>query len=158
MARAMIPETHAAFFRDAVAKGKASDKHKLTFRIPEYLKKRMTEVSYQEGYGRMEKSRWISDVIQEFLDPNQGPNRIIQADDKREAIEGWKKIVVEVTLANERLSPDSATISEPLRRQLWRAAIDAALYGAQQEDPVYLEISIAHVIRAALTWRLGRAT
>ena len=51
---------------------------------------------------------------------------------------------------------DAINIGEEMRIQLCKAAIEAALYGASLDEPVYLEITIASIIRAAIMWKIGQ--
>ena len=66
--------------------------------------------------------------------------------------------MLDTELQRERMLKDAINLTDEMRVRLWRAAIDAVLYGAELEEPVYLEISIASVIRAAVMWKLGQTT
>ena len=95
----------------------------------------------QENYGLRGKSRWIQEAVDSFLALEPGT---------------WQRIIVDTEQYREPLVREAVNLTDERRIKLWRASIDACLYGASLDDPVYLEISIASVIRAAIMWRLGK--
>jgi hypothetical protein len=126
---------------------------RFSFRVSSEIKKAITIRAIEENYGSRGKSRWVIDAVREFLDPATWAGKGTPGE--RERI--WKRIVVDTELHKERLTTDVVNLPDDVRTMLWRAAIEAALYGAEQDDPVYLEVSISSVIRAAVMWKLGRA-
>lgn len=101
------------------------------------------------GYGLREKSAWVRDAVDEFLADATWQSRQLSSD-------AWKRLVVDtecVRVSNHVV--EQVQIPSDLHIRLWRASIDAAIWGSEQEDPVYLEISIASVLRAAIVWKLG---
>lgn len=124
--------------------------NRTTYRISPQAKQAMNVRLTQDGYGLRGKSRWIGDVINAFLS-NETWGSLAQE-------EGgiWKRIVVDTEARKETLIKDAINVDESLRIRLWHASIDAALYGAKLEEPVYLEISISSIIRAAIMWKLGQ--
>lgn len=124
--------------------------NRTTYRISPHAKQAMNVRLTQDGYGLRGKSRWIRDVITTFL-AKETWGSLAQE-------EGgiWKRIVVDTEARREVLIKDAINVDENLRITLWHASIDAALYGAKLEEPVYLEISISSIIRAAIMWKLGQ--
>ena len=122
-----------------------------TFRLSPQARKAMLVTMVGEGYTLKHKSRWVQDAIDAFLDPETwrlGP---------LDTSNSWKRIVIDTALQREAMQQEVVMIPEALRRRVWRASVDAALYGAELEDPVHIEISIAAVIRAAIIWRVSNA-
>jgi hypothetical protein len=139
-------------FGRQIPKGRADGYNRTTFRLSKAAKHAMDIRVAQDGYGLRGKSRWIMDAVNEFLDPKTWG---------RPGLENpriWKRIVLDTELQRERMLKDAINLTDEMRVRLWRAAIDAVLYGAEIEEPVYLEISIASVIRAAVMWKLGQTT
>ncbi len=100
------------------------------------------------GYGLREKSRWILDTVEHFLDQSCW--------DKQGLPDLWKRLIVDNECVRlQSYVTETVLLPQGVRIRVWRASIDAALYGAQLEEPVYLEISIAAVLRAAVLFRLG---
>lgn len=124
--------------------------NRTTYRISPQAKQAMNVRLTQDGYGLRGKSRWIGDVIKAFLSKETWGSLAQE--------EGgiWKRIVVDTEARRETLIKDAINVDESLRVTLWHASIEAALYGARLEDPVYLEISISSIIRAAIMWKLGQ--
>lgn len=123
------------------------ESERTTFRISKPAKHAMDMMVIEDGYGMRGKSRWIMGAVETFLSPETWG-------EGREQI--WKRIVIDTELYKEALVKDAINIPEKTRVVLWHAAISAALYGAElDEDPVYLEISISSVIRAAVMWKIG---
>jgi hypothetical protein len=124
--------------------------NRTTFRIFKYAKKAMDMRVIQDGYGFRGKSRWIMDITNEFIDPKTWDNLSI------ENTKIWQRIVIDTELQKENMVKDAINISEEMRIQLCKASIEAALYGASLEEPIYLEITIASIIRAAIMWKIGQ--
>lgn len=124
--------------------------NRTTYRISPQAKQAMNVRLTQDGYGLRGKSRWIGDVINAFLSKETWGS-LAQEDGGI-----WKRIVVDIEARKETLVKDAINVDESLRIRLWHASIDAALYGAKLEEPVYLEISISSIIRAAIMWKLGQ--
>ncbi len=122
-----------------------------TFRLSPEARKAMLVVMVEEGYTLKNKSRWVQDAIEAFLAPETWQ---LGAND---SLEAWKRIVIDTALQREAMQQEVVMIPEALRRRVWRASVDAALYGAELDDPVHIEISIAAVIRAAIIWRISRS-
>ena len=122
-----------------------------TFRLSPQARKAMLVTMVGEGYTLKHKSRWVQDAIDAFLAPETW--RLGSLDTSN----AWKRIVIDTALQREAMQQEVVMIQEALRRRVWRAAIDAALYGAELDDPVHIEISIAAVIRAAIIWRVSNA-
>jgi len=129
-------------------------KRRVPFRIAPDLKKEMTIQMVNEGYNTRQKSIWISKAIQDFLSDANWPN-----------VDGiqthpWKRIVLEqvTQVRNEDMKPETFLADMDTWIQVWRAAIDVAIYGSElegeNEEPVYEEISTAAVVRAAIAWKL----
>ncbi len=139
-------------FARQIPKGCAEGYNRTTFRLSKAAKHAMDIRVIQDGYGLRGKSRWIMDAANEFLDTKTWA---------RPGLENpqiWKRIVLDTEFQREPMLKDAINITNEMRVRLWRAAIDAVLYGAELEEPVYLEVSIASVIRAAVMWKLGQTT
>ena len=72
------------------------------------------------------------------------------------SVDAWKRLVVDTECVRAAKNVvETVQVPDDLRVRLWRASIEAALWGAEQDDPVYLEISVASVLRSAILWKLG---
>jgi hypothetical protein len=131
-------------------KGNINNYNRTTFRLSPAAKYAMDIRVAQDGYGLRGKSRWIMDAVNEFLNSKTW----VKSGIANPHI--WKRIVIDTELQRETMVKDAINLTDEMRIHLWRAAIDAALYGAESEEPVYLEISIASVIRAAVMWKLSQ--
>lgn len=120
-----------------------------TYGISINAKQAVNMTVVREGYGLRGKSRWITDAINEFLS-NETWGGLTQ---EKGGI--WKRIVVDTETHKEPLTKDAINIDEEIRIKLWHASIEAALYGAELDEPIYLEISASSIIRAAIMWKLG---
>ncbi len=65
--------------------------------------------------------------------------------------------MIDTALQREAMQQEVVMLPEASRRRVWRASVDAALYGAELNDPVHIQISIAAVIRAAIISRVSNA-
>lgn len=129
-------------------------KNRTTFRLSAEAKRQMSIRIMEEGYGMRGKSNWVSDTLIAFIDPETWVLNV-----KNDApIEGWKRIVIDTELLKEKLVVDAVNLTDDVRRILWRSAIEAAIYGSEMDEPEYLDISSASVIRAAIMWRLSDRT
>ncbi len=124
--------------------------NRTTFRIFKYAKKAMDIRVVEDGYGFRGKSRWITDITNEFIDPATWAKLGI------ENTKIWQRIVIDTELQRENMVKDAINISEEMRIQLCKASIEAALYGASLDEPIYLEITISSIIRAAIMWKIGQ--
>lgn len=122
-----------------------------TFRLSPEARKAMLVAMVEQGYTLKNKSKWVQDAIEMFLAPETWQLGSIGN------LETWKRIVIDTALQREAMRQEVVMIPGALRRRVWRAAVDAALYGAELDDPVHIEISIAAVIRAAIIWRISSA-
>lgn len=129
--------------------GRGTDTHRTSVRLPAGTRQEMMYAMAVGNYGLRQKSQWVGDVAREFLADETWTAQRLSTD-------AWKRLVVdtECVRASQHVL-EMIQVREDLRVQLWRASIDAALWGAAQEDPVYLEISVASVLRAAILWKLG---
>ena len=129
--------------------GRAGDTHRTTVRLPAGTRQEMMQAMAAENYGLREKSQWVCDAAREFLADETWTRRKLSTD-------AWKRLVVDTECVRAgKHVVETIQVPGDLRVSLWRASIDAALWGADQEDPVYLEISVASVLRAAVLWKLG---
>lgn len=127
-------------------------KNRTTFRLSAQAKRQMSIRIMEDGYGMRGKSDWVSDTLKLFINPETWV-----LDVKGESpIEGWKRIVIDTELLREKLVVDAVNLTEDIRRMLWQSSIDAAIYGSKMDEPEYLDISSASVIRAAIMWRLSK--
>jgi hypothetical protein len=133
-----------------LSEAKGEINNRTTIRLSKQEKQAMDMRVIQDGYGMRGKSRWIMNVVSEFLDPETWD---IPGLDGSKI---WQRIVVDTELQREVMVKDAVNIGEEMRKKLWRAAIDSALYGATLDEPVYLEVTIASVIRAAVMWKIGQ--
>lgn len=142
--------TGSAKERDRFARvGRAGDTHRTTVRLPSGSRQEMMQAMASDGYGLRQKSDWVCDAAREFLSDETWTQRKLSGD-------AWKRLVVDTEcVRTSKTVVETVQVPDDLRVQLWRASIDAALWGADQEDPVYLEISVASVLRAAILWQLG---
>lgn len=143
-----VPGAQSEIFSEHL--GKRTESDRTTFRLSQAAKRSMDIRVTQDGYGLRGKSRWIMNTVEEFLDPTTW------SIPGEQSAQIWKRIVIDTELHKEPLVKDAINLPEDLRITLWRAAIEAALYGAEMDEPAYLEISISSVIRAAVMWKLGR--
>lgn len=116
-----------------------SGEQRTSITITPAVKKALTIRTVEDGYGMRGKSRWIADAAEAFL-----------------ANPYWKPGVLEVQGVREKTVTDSITLRMETWVKLWRAAIEVALYGAEQDPPEYHEISVSLIVRAAIVWRLGQ--
>lgn len=129
--------------------GRTSETHRTSVRLPNGARQEMMRAMAADGYGLREKSRWVGDAVREFLSDDTWAHRQLSND-------AWKRLVVDTECVRiSKHVTETIQVPSELHVQLWRASIDAALWGAEQEDPVYLEISIASVLRSAILWKLG---
>lgn len=118
-----------------------------SYRVSPEIRRAVQMDMAQRGYGLRGRVRWIEEAVNAFLDEDFW-NRVGTPN-------GWKRVVVDLEMhADPNAEKEYLYLSEPLRRRLMRAAALAFLYGTEQEEPLYLEISIASVLRAAIVWRL----
>ena len=147
-----IAGEHQTQVFEKIRKQDRLSKKRTTFRLSSPAKQEMTVQIAQGGYGMRGKSKWLADTVDEFLDPstwrldvaNIGP------------INSWKRIVLDTEMLKEKLVIDAVNLDEGIRIKLWRSAIDAAIYGSELNEPVYLDISTASVIRAAIMWKISK--
>lgn len=124
-----------------------------SFRVSKRVKHAVSVRVVADGYGMRGKSRWITVAINEFLNPSVWQKFQVSAS---EGAAPWKRIIID----NEMIMKDASTIPEAVHIEkelwvrLWRAALDAVIYGSELDAPVYLELSVASVIRAAIMWKL----
>jgi hypothetical protein len=129
--------------------GRSSDTHRTTVRLPAGTRQEMMQAMASASYGLRQKSDWVCDAAREFL-ADETWTRLKLSDD------AWKRLVVDTECVRAAKNVvETVQVPDDLRIRLWRASIDAALWGAEQDDPVYLEISVASVIRSAILWKLG---
>lgn len=126
-----------------------------SFRLSKDVKQAMQVRITQDGYGLRGKSRWITTAVTEFLGHDTWVG--LPSSSVGLAVTPWKRIVIDKEMAYKEKDtvPDAINVTKDLWIMLWRSAMGAALYGAELDDPVYLEISVAAIIRAAITWKLG---
>lgn len=129
--------------------GRAGDTHRTTVRLPSGTRQEMMQAMAADNYGLRQKSDWVCDAAREFL-----------ADDTwtqyKLSVDAWKRLVVDTECVRAAKNVvETVQVPDDLRVRLWRASIEAALWGAEQDDPVYLEISVASVLRSAILWKLG---
>ena len=129
--------------------GKGGDAHRTSVRLPQGARQEMMREMADRGYGLRDKSRWVADTVREFLSEETWKAQGLSSN-------AWKRLVVDTECVRAgRPVVETLQVPAELHVDLWQASIDAALWGANQEEPVYLEISIASVLRAAILWRLG---
>ncbi len=134
-----------------INKEEKSAKNRTTFRLSAEAKRQMSIRIMEDGYGMRGKSNWVSDTLRVFIDPETWMLNV-----KNDSpIEGWKRIVIDTEILREKLVVDAVNLTNEIRRILWRSAIEAAIYGSEMDEPEYLDISSASVIRAAIMWRLS---
>lgn len=118
-----------------------------SFRLSPQIRRAVQMDMAEQGYSLRGRVRWIDEAVDAFLDEDfwarlGTPN-------------GWKRVVLDLELHPDAdAQKEYIYLSESLRNRLMRAAALAFLHGTEQEEPLYLEISIASVLRAAILWRL----
>lgn len=127
-------------------------KNRRTFRLSTEAKRQMAIRVAEDSYGLRGKSKWVTDTLYEFLNPDTWK---LNGLNQEEPVQSWKRIVIDTELLKEQLVVDAVNLEEDVRVLLWRSAIDAAIYGSEMQEPVYLDISSASVIRAAVMWKLA---
>lgn len=141
MTKVIQQQEQLTLLGEAIKNAKRESYGRMAYRLSKVAKQALEVRMTQEGYGLRGKSRWTQEAIEAFTAQTPGI---------------WQRIVIDTEQYSEPLSPDAVNLTDELRVKLWRASIDAALYGSELDEPVYLEISIASVIRAAIMWRLGK--
>ena len=136
---------------EGIEKEEKTTKVRTTFRLSKEAKKQMTIQIAQEGYGMRGKSKWVSETLLEFIDSKTWNLNIKQ----NEPINSWMRIVIDTELLREKLVVDAVNLEESIRIKLWKSAIDVAIYGSELDEPEYLDISSASVIRAAIMWKIS---
>lgn len=127
-------------------------KTRTTFRLSKEAKRQMNIQIVQDGYGMRGKSQWVTETILEFIDSKTWTLNVQEA----EPINSWKRIVIDTELLREKLVVDAVNLEDSTRIHLWRSTIDVAIYGSEMDDPEYLDISSASIIRAAIMWKLSK--
>ena len=129
-------------------------KNRTTFRLSAEAKRLMSIRIMEDGYGMRGKSIWVTETLHEFLDPKTWELKVNQDP----PLGSWKRIVIDTELLREKLVVDAVNLTDDVRCSLWKSAIDVAIYGSEMDEPEYLDISSASVIRAAIMWKLWNKT
>lgn len=120
----------------------------VTFYIPDVL---FSEIRVESArkYGLRGKSRWAREAIEEFLNPDNWTTSHAGA-------RPWIRIIADTAIGMPaKKTIDKLNVDKELRTAMWRAAMDAAVLAASDEDnPVYLDVTLGMVATAALTWKL----
>ncbi len=107
---------------------------RVTIKIPKEMHSQLSFKTVESGYGLRGKSRWVRDQIERLND-----------------YEGRHQFILDsMIMSNTEGVSDTITLSEDLRIVCWQLAIDAAVYGSKKDEPLYLEVYISHVIKAAI--------
>lgn len=107
---------------------------RVTIRIPKEMHSLLSIATVESGYGLKGKSRWVRDQIEKLYDY-----------DGR-----YQFILDSMIMTNSEGVSDTIILSEELRIMCWQLAIDTAIYGSRKDEPLYLEVYISHVLRAAI--------
>lgn len=107
---------------------------RVTIKIPKEMHNQLALITVESGYGLRGKSRWVRDQIEQLYEY-----------DGR-----YQFILDSMIMSNSEGMSDTITLSEELRVICWQLAIDTAIYGSKKDEPLYLEVYISHVIRAAI--------
>jgi hypothetical protein len=107
---------------------------RVTIKIPKEMHNQLALITVESGYGLRGKSRWVRDQIEQLYEY-----------DGR-----YQFILDSMIMSNSEGMSDTITLSEDLRVMCWQLAIDTAIYGSKKDEPLYLEVYISHVIRAAI--------
>ncbi|AOV18829.1 hypothetical protein BJI67_16455 (plasmid) [Acidihalobacter aeolianus] len=128
-----------------------------TFYLPKSVRDALQIRVLTDGYGARGKGRWIEDTINWFLDPEiSGLGRLPGSGDVA-AKHAWKALVCYTgAIKGEKIVRDLIFINPATHHRLWKASLEAALYGIDLDPPIYLDASLSSVLRAAIVWRLNK--
>lgn len=132
--------------------------------VPKRARQGMRIDMTTRGYGLKEKSRWMVDTLEAFIDDDYwrsvrypaspGPDD----DDTLDGVEaGWQRIVVDsecirvIEPVKEWFKLDPKVLDKALA-----AAIKSAYYGLKQDPPLILDLSASSILRTAILWRIGQ--
>ena len=119
------------------------------FGLSPSVKKAMDMRIVEDGYGLRGKSRWIKDAVEEFLDPKTWGEM---------APDAWKRIALDIELLRGETIKEGVDLDPKFRLKAWRSALEAMIYGLDQEDPIYVELSVPSILRAAITWKTSTSS
>lgn len=135
--------------------------------VPKKVQKNMRVDMTTRGYGLKEKSIWMKDTLDAFLDTEYWRSKryIPDREEDEEATQpeedpdsSWQRIVVDsecmrvMEPVKEWFKLDPETLDRALA-----AAIRSAYYGLHQDPPLILDLSASSVLRTAILWRIGQA-
>lgn len=103
------------------------------------------------AYGMKGKSKFVSIAVREFLLPDNWPMT-------NEGAKPWLRVISDTMVAlrfNKNM--DKIDLEADLKIPSWKAAMDASLLAASdEENPVYLDASVANVVSASVIWKLSK--
>lgn len=127
------------------------------FQLDKATKGQIDNIIVSAGYGLKGKQRWYRDTLGQFLDPATW--HVDRAADP-EHYKPWLRVIVDSTFMQSR-SADRVNEYMALEHgqwvRAWWTALRAAEYGANMDDPIYLEFAVRHVLRAAVIWGIQQA-
>ncbi|WP_305910470.1 hypothetical protein Q9L42_020130 (plasmid) [Methylomarinum sp. Ch1-1] len=113
---------------------------RVTFKLPKASTKAMQEQMILNDYGFREKTKWIIEALELFLDNERTPYR--------------KQMIIDCEGLRNKDSQHTILLPNDLWRRAWHESISAALFGANHEPPDYIDPSVPLVIMAAVIRRI----
>jgi len=113
---------------------------RLTFKIPRSTEKSLHKSMIYQDYGLREKTKWVIESVENFLDDEKHPFR--------------KQLIMECEGIRNKDAQSTILISNELWEKSWRESIDAAIFGANNAPPDYINPSPGLVVMAAIITRL----
>lgn len=127
------------------------------FQLDKATKAHVDNIIVNAGYGLKGKQRWYRETLQGFLDPATWH---VDRAGNPEQYKPWLRVIVDTTFMQSRSGErvnEYMALSKEQWTQAWWTALRAAEYGARMDDPIYLELAVRHVLRAAVIWGIQNA-
>ena len=113
---------------------------RVTFKLPKSVTKTMQQQMVSDGYGFREKTKWIIEALETFLDNDKTPYR--------------KQMIVDSEGIRNKDSQHTILLPDELWVKAWHESIQAALFGAENDPPDYIDPSVPLVIMTAVIRRI----